>query len=153
MSNQNAIYQQVILDHNRKPKNFGKLNDHTHEIEGLNPLCGDHLWVYMKVGEDEKIVEISFNGTGCAISKASASMMTSALKGKTVKEAHKIFEEFNIMLKKGDMPKEGKLGSLKVFSSLWQYPSRVKCAALAWHAMANALTEGEGEDQKKVSTE
>ena len=152
MPNKNAIYQQVILDHNRKPKNFGKLEDHTHETEGLNPLCGDHLWVYMKVGEDGKIVEMTFDGTGCAISKASASMMTVAMKGKTVEEARKIFEDFNILLK-GEMPEKHSLGSLKIFSSIWQYPSRVKCAALAWHAMANALTESEGEDNSKVSTE
>ena len=90
---QNSIYQQVILDHNRKPKNFGKLEACTHQTEGLNPLCGDHLWVYMNVGEDNKIKDITFDGTGCAISKASASMMTAAVKGKTVEEARKIFDE------------------------------------------------------------
>ena len=143
----NSIYQQVVLDHNRKPKNFGKLEECTHKTEGLNPLCGDHLWIYMKVDQEGKIQEITFDGTGCAISKASASMMTAALKGKTTEEAKKKFEEFSFLLK-GNMPEEHSLGSLRVFSSIWKYPSRVKCAALAWHAMAGALTDGE-----KVSTE
>ena len=150
MSRQNDIYKQVILDHNRKPKNFGKLENSTYKTEGLNPLCGDHLWVYMKVDQDDKIVEITFDGTGCAISKASASMMTVAIKGKTIEEAKQTFEDFNILLK-GNMPEKHRLGSLKIFSSIWQYPSRVKCAALAWHAMANALTECE--ENKPVSTE
>jgi len=141
------IYQQMILDHNRKPKNYGKLENPTHQIEGLNPLCGDHIWVYLKVDENKKIEKITFDCKGCAISKASASMMTVSLKGKTIEEAQDIFGEFTTLLK-GSSPEEHKLGPLKIFSNIWQYPSRVKCAALAWHAMSGAL-----KDKEKVSTE
>ena len=147
MSTDRNIYQQMILDHNRKPKNFRKLDDATHSSEGLNPLCGDHIWVYLKVDEDKKIEEITFNCKGCAISKASASMMTVALKGKTIEEAQEMFGDFTTLLK-GRTPEERKLGPLKIFSNIWQYPSRVKCAALAWHAMSGALGE-----QEQVSTE
>ena len=108
------IYQQMILDHNRKPKNFGKIEDCTHKTEGLNPLCGDHLWVYVKLGEDKKIEKISFDGSGCAISKASASMMTVALKGKTVEEAQELFQEFSTLLK-GNLPDNHNLGSFVFF--------------------------------------
>lgn len=147
MNSQRDIYQQMILDHNRKPKNFRKLDDPTHATEGLNPLCGDHIWVYLKVDEDKKIQEITFDCKGCAISKASASMMTVSLKGKTVEEAQKIFGDFTTLLK-GRSEEEHKLGPLKIFSNIWQYPSRVKCAALAWHAMQGAL-----ESKNQISTE
>ena len=147
MSTQRDIYQQMILDHKRKPKNFGKMEDPTHSTEGLNPLCGDHIWVYIKVDENDKIKEITFDCKGCAISKASASMMTVSLKGKTTKEAKEIFGDFTTLLK-GRTPEEQKLGPLKIFSTIWQYPSRVKCAALAWHAMSGALNK-----KNTVSTE
>jgi len=144
------LYQQVILEHNRKPRNFHKLEDATHFAEGFNPLCGDHLWVYVKVGADGKVAEASFEGAGCAISKASASMMTVALKGKSIDEARKLFDEFHRLLK-GELKPESDphdLGKLKIFSGIWQYPARVKCAALSWHAMNGALS-----DLKSVSTE
>lgn len=137
----------MILDHNRKPKNFRIMEDPTHTTEGLNPLCGDHIWVYIKVDDEKKIKEITFDCKGCAISKASASMMTVSLKGKTIEEAQEIFGDFTTLLK-GGTPEEKKLGPLKIFSNIWQYPSRVKCAALAWHAMSGALGK-----KDQVSTE
>lgn len=144
------IYQQTILEHNRSPRNFKKLEGATHVAEGYNPLCGDHLWIYMKVNPQQIIEEVSFEGTGCAISKASASMMTAALKGKTIEQAKVLFDEFHKLvvgqLKPDAVPNH--LDKLTVFSGIWQYPSRVKCAVLCWHTMNGAL------DQKKsISTE
>jgi len=144
------LYQQTILEHNRSPKNYKKLEGATHVAEGYNPLCGDHLWVYMKVNHLNVIEEASFEGTGCAISKASASMMTSALKGKTIEEAKVLFDEFHQLiigqLKPDTQPNH--LDKLAVFSGIWQYPSRVKCAILSWHTMNGAI-----ENKKAVSTE
>lgn len=144
------LYQQTILEHNRSPRNFKKLEGATHVAEGYNPLCGDHLWVYMKVGPANIIEELSFEGSGCAISKASASMMTTSLKGKTIEEANVLFHEFHKLvlgeLKPDVQPNH--LGKLAVFSGIWQYPSRVKCASLSWHTMHGAL-----EKAKTVSTE
>ena len=144
------LYQQVILEHNKKPRNFRRLDGATHSAEGFNPLCGDHLWVDLKVSNDGKIEEASFLGTGCAISKASASMMTNALKGRTIEEAKAVFSDFHrLVIGKLDPEKEPhQLGGLKIFSGIWKYPARVKCAALAWHAMNGALAE-----RKSVSTE
>jgi nitrogen fixation protein NifU and related proteins len=135
------LYQQVILDHNRKPRNFKKLEPCSHKAEGFNPLCGDHLWVYLNVNENGVIEEASFEGSGCAISKASASMMTSSIKGKTMAEAQVMFTEFQELLTGKLKPETDAhvLGKLKIFSGIWQFPSRVKCAALAWHAMSSAL--------------
>ena len=135
------LYQQVILDHNRKPRNFKKLEPCSHKAEGFNPLCGDHLWVYLNVNENGVIEEASFEGSGCAISKASASMMTSSIKGKTMAEAQVMFTEFQELLTGKLKPETDAhvLGKLKLFSGIWQFPSRVKCAALAWHAMSSAL--------------
>ncbi|NRA45525.1 MAG: SUF system NifU family Fe-S cluster assembly protein [Oligoflexales bacterium] len=151
MSNQLDLYQQVILEHNRKPKNFHCMDEASHQAEGYNPLCGDHLWVYLKVDNDEKIVDISFSGSGCAISKASASMMTSSLKGKHLSEAKALFTQFQQLLK-GELDPEKDshdLGKLKIFSSIWQYPSRIKCAGLAWHAMNGALEQS----KESITTE
>lgn len=150
MNGQLDLYQQVILEHNRKPRNFKKLDEASHCAEGLNPLCGDHLWVYMKV-VDQKIVEITFEGSGCAISKASASMMTAALKGKDVDFAKQQFSEFQQLLKGELDPQkdEHSLGKLKIFAGIWQYPSRIKCAGLAWHAMTGALNN----NSDAISTE
>jgi len=137
------LYQQVILEHNKKPRNYLKLDGATHTAEGFNPLCGDHLWVYAKVNADGVIDEMTFEGLGCAISKASASMMTVALKGKTIDEARVIFKEFHSLLL-GDLKPDitpNQLGKLKIFSGIWQYPARVKCAALGWHAMNGALNQ------------
>ena len=144
------LYQQVILEHNKRPRNFRKLEDASHMAEGFNPLCGDHLYVYLKLDEEERIQEVTFEGSGCAISKASASMMTASLLGKSKAEAKALFQEFHRLLKGELKPDEQphRLGKLKIFSGIWQFPSRVKCAALAWHAMCGALDE-----QQSVSTE
>ncbi len=150
MSNQLDLYQQVILEHNRKPRNFKEISGCSHRSEGLNPLCGDHLQIYLDLNEEGLIKEVSFLGTGCAISKASASMMTTALAGKTMEEAMELFGQFQKLLR-GELDPERDaniLGKLKIFSGVWQYPSRVKCAALAWHTMRGALQE-----DVKVSTE
>ncbi len=146
MSDASDLYQQVILDHNKKPRNFGKLGQPSHQAEGFNPLCGDHIWVYVQVGGDGHIDDVKFEGSGCAICKASASMMTLAIKGKTEAEALALFTDFQSLLR-GDASSE-RLGKLKIFSGIWQYPARVKCAALAWHALNGALT-----DKQSVSTE
>lgn len=141
MSNQMDLYQQVILEHNRKPRNFRELDPCTNQSEGLNPLCGDHLHIYLNLDSDHKIEDITFQGSGCAISKASASMMTTALKGKTEAEAKELFGNFQkLLLGELDPEKDSdKVGKLKIFSGIWKYPSRVKCAALAWHTMNGAL--------------
>ncbi len=144
------LYQQVILDHNKSPRNFKILSPANHSAEGYNPLCGDRLNIYMNV-EDDKITDIAFQGSGCAISKASASLMTSIVKGKTKEEAEKIFERFHDLItgKLGDNPDIEDLGKLAVFAGVREFPARVKCASLAWHTMINAL---EGKEEK-VSTE
>jgi len=135
------LYQQVILDHNRKPRNFCKIDPCSHAAEGFNPLCGDHLWVYLDLDDASVIVNASFEGSGCAISKASASMMTAAIKGKTQAEAQVMCSEFQELLTGKLKPDNDthSLGNLKIFSGIWQFPSRVKCAALCWHAMNGAL--------------
>lgn len=140
-SSQHELYQQVILDHNKKPHNFKKLENPTHFAEGYNPLCGDHIRVYLNIGKDEKIKEVSFEGSGCAISKASASMMTQAIQGKTVEEAKKLFDEFHqLVVGQLDPQKQPhSLGKLSIFSGIWQYPARVKCAILSWHTVKGAL--------------
>jgi len=144
------LYQQTILEHNRNPRNFKKLEGATHVAEGYNPLCGDHLWVYLKVNAQDVIEEVSFEGSGCAISKASASMMTAALKGKTMNDAKVLFDEFHKLVMGELKPdvKPNHLDKLAVFSGIWQYPSRVKCAILGWHTMNGAL-----EKTKTISTE
>ena len=144
------LYQQTILEHNRSPRNFKKLEGATHVAEGYNPLCGDHLWVYVKVNSGGIIENAAFEGSGCAISKASASMMTVALKGKTIAEADLLFDEFH-QLATGELKPDQRpnhLEKLAVFSGIWQYPARVKCAVLPWHTMHGAL-----EKTRTVSTE
>lgn len=137
------LYQQVILEHNRKPRNFKKLQTPTHFAEGYNPLCGDHLYVYLQLNKENIVEDISFEGQGCAISRASASMMTVSLKGKNLKEAENLFEQFRKLLIGQLKPDQDPhvLGKLGIFSGIWQYPSRVKCAALAWHTMNGALNK------------
>lgn len=135
------LYQQVILDHNRKPRNFRTLPSPSGAAEGYNPLCGDRLTVEIAL-EGEVIRDIGFQGSGCAISKASASMMTSDLKGKTVAEAEEAFERFRAMLTQ-DGP-DAELGKLGVFAGVREFPSRIKCATLAWHTVHAALA-GEAE--------
>ncbi len=143
------LYQEVVLDHGKRPRNFGPLEGATHHAEGLNPLCGDHFTVHAKV-EGGVVREARFEGSGCAISKASASVMTGIVKGKTAAEIERIFERFHKLVTEG--PTEGDaedLGKLAVFGGVHDYPTRVKCASLAWHALRAAL----GGAQEPVSTE
>lgn len=146
MSDLRDLYQEVILDHNRAPRNFGKLPNANRESEGHNPLCGDRVSVSLHV-EGDRIEGIAFQGSGCAISTASASLMTEALKGRTVEEARRLFHGFHDLLT-ADGDSDG-LGKLAVFAGVREYPIRIKCATLAWHAAQAAL------DQKDhpVSTE
>jgi nitrogen fixation NifU-like protein len=135
------LYQEVILDHNKAPRNFGGLEPHTHQAEGDNPLCGDHLTLYVNVDGD-RISEIKFEGDGCAISKASASLMTEALTGKTIEEAKTLFHEVHdLVTDQNKTPDLDSLGKLAVLSGVNEFPLRVKCATLAWHTMLNALNE------------
>ena len=135
------LYQQVILDHNKSPRNFRLIDHPTNHAEGYNPLCGDNINVFLSINDAGIIEDISFQGSGCAISKASASLMTSLLKGKSVSEAEKIFNKFNELVtdKLGDNPDIDELGKLAVFGGVREFPARVKCASLAWHTMINAL--------------
>jgi len=138
MSELNELYQQMILDHNKRPRNFGKIGDPDRSAEGFNPLCGDHIHIYLTLDGD-RISNIAFEGTGCAISKASTSIMTEAVKGKTTAEIDALFENVHQMLTgnyKGDVED---LGKLAVFSGVSQFPVRVKCATLAWHTLKAAL--------------
>jgi nitrogen fixation NifU-like protein len=139
MSELRALYQEIILEHNKKPRNFRKLDDATRTLEGYNPLCGDHYTLYLKI-ENDMVVDISFEGAGCAISKASASVMTTMLKGKTNEEAHRLFETFHKLVtgELTDISFET-LGKLAAFAGVSEFPARVKCASLAWHTMRNAL--------------
>ena len=144
MSELSELYQQVILDHNKKPRNFHKLENANRTAQGYNPLCGDQLNVYLQV-EDDQVKDVGFEGSGCAISKASASMMTQAVKGKSKVEAEQLFNEFHRMAM-GELDEENEpnnLGKLKIFAGVRDYPARVKCATLSWHTMRAAL---EGED-------
>ena len=141
MSYNSELYQQVILDHNRKPRNFRKIENATHSCHGVNPLCGDDLYIYLTVNGDGVIEDVSFEGSGCAISKASASLMTTHLKGKTVEDAKINFEEFHKMILGEFDPQkeENHLGKLSLFMGVREYPSRTKCATLSWHTMVSAL--------------
>jgi nitrogen fixation NifU-like protein len=148
MADLRDLYQEVILEHSKAPRNYRELPNANQKAEGYNPLCGDHFTVYLEV-EGESIRDISFQGSGCAISKASASMMTQSLKGKTRAEAEKLFEQFHKLVTSGPNGNSGELGKLAVFSGVSEFPVRVKCATLAWHALHAAL-QGQ---QKPVSTE
>lgn len=144
------LYQQVIIEHNKNPRNFRKIDGATHEAEGYNPLCGDHLKVYLILNAQGTIEDIAFEGDGCAISKASASLMTTSLKGKTVAEVNILFEQFHRLIL-GELKPEtdpNVLGKLAVFSGIWHFPARVKCASLCWHTMKGAV-----DHQKTVTTE
>jgi nitrogen fixation NifU-like protein len=150
MSELRDLYQQVILDHSKRPRNFVKLQDADRTAEGHNPLCGDEITIYLKMDGDV-IQDISFQGAGCAISKASASMMTSALKGKSKAEAKALFGKFHEMVtgNRDTASDPAGLGKLEVFCGVCEFPVRVKCASLAWHTLRAAL-DGKGEP---VSTE
>ena len=149
MSELSELYQQVILDHNKKPRNFHRLENANRSAEGFNPLCGDHLNVYLHV-EDDQVKEVSFEGSGCAISKASASMMTQAVKGKTKAEAETLFNEFHRMAtgELVEQSEENHLGKLTIFAGVRDFPARVKCATLSWHTMHAALN-----NELRASTE
>ena len=150
MSNLGDLYQEQILEHNKAPRNYRELATANHMAEGYNPLCGDHFTVYLDL-EGDSIRDISFLGSGCAISKASASMMTQRVKGKTTAEAERVFDRFHKLVT-GQSPANGnraELGKLAVFSGVSEFPVRVKCATLAWHAL-HAAMQGK---QETVSTE
>ena len=144
MSELDDLYQEVILDHNKSPRNFRAIADADRKAEGYNPLCGDQVTIYLKM-EDGTIQDISFQGSGCAISKASASLMTAELKGKTAAEAQRLFDRVHQMLtgEHNDQKNGQQLGKLATLSGVCKFPARVKCASLAWHTVKSAL-KGEG---------
>lgn len=150
MDELHELYQEVILDHSKHPRNYRKMEGAGHSSEGYNPLCGDQITVYVRI-ENDIITDISFEGSGCAISKASASIMTSALKGKTRAEAEELFERFHHMVT-ASMEEDidtAELGKLAVFDGVREFPVRVKCASLAWHTMHAAIED----EDKTVTTE
>jgi len=142
------LYQEVILEHSKVPRNYREMADADHKAEGFNPLCGDRFTVYLHMDGDA-IQDISFQGSGCAISKASASMMTQMLKGKTRAQAEKLFETFHTLVTGHGRGPESELGKMAVFAGVSEFPARVKCATLAWHTLQAALEN----KQDAVSTE
>ena len=137
------LYQQVILEHNRNPRNYGPLGDATNSAEGDNPLCGDRFTIDLRVDDDGKVAAIGFYGAGCAISKASASLMTETVTGMSADEVTALFERFHDLVRgRLDSTRHSELGKLQVFSGIWEYPARVKCAILSWHALSSALAGG-----------
>jgi nitrogen fixation NifU-like protein len=149
MSDLRELYQQVILDHNKNPRNFREISEPTKKVEGYNPLCGDHYTIFLQLDGDT-IKDVSFTGSGCAISKASASVMSATVKGKSRDEAAKLFGVFHRLVTGDTSGVDAvELGRLAAFSGVSEFPARVKCATLAWHTL-NAALEGEGES---VSTE
>ena len=139
MSDLRHLYQEVILDHCKAPRNFHKLSSVNREAEGYNPLCGDRLTLYVEV-VDDRVKDVAFEGSGCAISTASASMMTEAIKGKTIEEAEQLFQKFHEMVTTCPLsePNTEGLGKLAIFAGVREFPTRVKCATLAWHTMQSA---------------
>jgi nitrogen fixation NifU-like protein len=149
MASLSGLYQEMILDHNRAPQNYRRMDNANRRAEGNNPLCGDRLTVWLRV-EDGKIQDAAFQGSGCAISKASASLMTTAVKGKSQAEAEALFERFRGLVTGTLVQEEAEtLGKLAVFSGLSEFPIRVKCASLSWHALKAALVQPDA----TVSTE
>jgi nitrogen fixation NifU-like protein len=142
MSDLRDLYQQLILDHNARPHNFGEMPQATHQAEGFNPLCGDHVVIYLKL-DGGVIADVRFAGKGCAISKASASLMTDGLKGKTLAEAQALFQRFHALVtgEEGAEGGEVALGKLSAFAGVREFPMRVKCATLAWHTLRAALDQ------------
>jgi nitrogen fixation protein NifU and related proteins len=149
MSELSDLYQEVILEHNKNPRNFREIETANRTADGNNPLCGDALRVYLEL-EDDQVKDVAFKGSGCAISKASASMMTQAVKGKSKEEAETLFNEFHRMVlgQLDEEMDENHLGKLKIFAGVREFPARVKCASLSWHTLHAAL---EGKDM--ASTE
>lgn len=150
MSDARELYQSIILDHNRAPRNYRTIPEASREAEGYNPLCGDHLKVWLKLDGD-RIADVSFQGSGCAISKASASLMTTVVMGKTRGEFDKIFESFRRMVTGAGEPADDLPPKLAVFAGVREFPARVKCASLSWHALKAAL-EKQGESQVSTDT-
>ena len=142
------LYQEIILDHSKRPRNYRTLQGANRSAEGFNPLCGDHFTVYLDI-EDDHIRDISFQGSGCAISKASASIMTQAIRGKRMPEAEELFEKFHQLVTGNGGAATAELGKLAAFAGVSEFPVRVKCATLAWHALRAALKS----EQHSVSTE
>lgn len=142
MSELTDLYQELILDHNRRPRNYGELTDATHTADGYNPLCGDKLKLFLRL-EGDQIAAVAFEGSGCAISKASASLMTDAIKGHSVGEADALFDRIHAMLTMPmDRPvDEAGVGKLAVLAGVREFPVRVKCASLAWHTLKAALAK------------
>ena len=149
MSDLSELYQELILDHNARPRNFGALEQATHHADGYNPLCGDQLSINLIIDADERIADVRFSGKGCAISKASASLMTVALKGKSRAEAQALFEHFHSLVTGHDAPDDASLGKLTALAGVRDYPMRVKCATLAWHTLRAAMARTD----KPISTE
>ena len=147
MSELESLYQEVILDHSKSPRNFAQLSDANRQADGYNPLCGDKVTVYLKV-EDGVVEDVSFKGAGCAISTASASLMTQAVKGKDLAETEELFKGFHGLVT-GQAEEGSELGELMAFQGVSEFPVRVKCATLAWHTLQAALEKGEA----TVSTE
>lgn len=149
MNDLRDLYQQMILDHNRNPRNYRELPDATKRVEGYNPLCGDHYTIFVDLDGDV-IKDVSFTGNGCAISKSSASVMTTTVKGKRTEEAQKLFDTFHKLVT-GESAglNEAELGRLAAFSGVSEFPARVKCATLAWHTLHSALQS----EQEVVTTE
>lgn len=148
MNELHDLYREIILDHNRHPRNFGELPDADRIVEGVNPLCGDRLTLYVKLSGDT-VEDVRFNGTGCAISVASSSLMTERVKGGSTKDVLALFEQVHAMLTGTDQTAVDDLGKLAALSGVREYPSRVKCASLGWHALKTALAG----QAAKISTE
>jgi nitrogen fixation NifU-like protein len=148
----NDLYRDVILDHNRQPRNFGALDPADASVEGFNPMCGDHLTLRLRLNQDT-ISDIRFEGQGCAISTASASLMTEAVKGKSRSEALKLFDRVHQLLTDDAAPPADELGKLAALSGVREYPARVKCASLCWHTLASALKSTDLKSLPAVSTE
>ena len=152
--NLKELYQEIILEHGKNPRNLGKTNDFNKDAKGNNPLCGDNVHIYLKLNDQRKVEDISFEGSGCAISMASASIMTDLIKGKSDNEAREIIEDFLGMIKenpelKTNLLKDDDKTKLMCLSGVKQYPMRVKCATLSWHTLVSALEN----DKKEISTE
>jgi nitrogen fixation protein NifU and related proteins len=147
MSDLSDLYQEVILDHNRRPRNFRRIDRPSHAAEGYNPLCGDRLTVFLTV-DDGRIADVAFEGSGCAISKASASLMTDRVKGCTVPEAQDLFARFQRMVTTPPDREVEDMGKLSALAGVREFPIRIKCASLAWHTLKAAL-----EQTQRVSTE
>jgi nitrogen fixation NifU-like protein len=148
----NDLYRDVILDHNRRPRNFGNLDSADASVEGFNPMCGDHLTLRLKL-RDDTISDIRFEGQGCAISTASASLMTEAVKGKSREQALELFDRVHQLLTDDAAPPSEELGKLAALSGVREFPARVKCASLCWHTLASALKAADLNSVPAVSTE